>query len=74
MRNEKSLSLAQKLKRKLLGMVRIMKGLTVDSGGAADHVMPIAWLILFIFVKSIGSIRGLHYVAADGTRIPNVGQ
>ena len=23
---------------------------------------------------SFGSIRGLHYVAADGTRIPNVGQ
>ena len=69
---EKSLSIAQKVKRKLMNMVRIKKGLTVDSG-AADHVMPIGWLLMFLVMKSIGSIRGLHYVAADGTRIPNVG-
>ena len=56
-----------------MDMVKIKKVLTVDSG-AADHVMPIGWLLMFLVVKSIGSIRGLHYVAADGTRIPNVGQ
>jgi hypothetical protein len=70
---EQSLSIAQKVKRKLMNMIKIKKGLTVDSG-AADHVMPIGWLLMFLVVKSIGSIRGLHYVAADGTRIPNVGQ
>ena len=37
---EKSLSFAQKVKRKLMDMVKIKKGLAVDSGGA-DHVMPI---------------------------------
>jgi hypothetical protein len=67
------LSIAQKVKRKLMNMVKIKKGLTVDSG-AADHVMPIGWLLMFLVVKSLGMLRGLHYVAADGTRIPNVGQ
>ena len=66
------LSLAQKLKNKIKGMIKIRRGLTVDSG-AADHVMPIGWLILTV-LASIGSKMGLHYVAADGTRIPNVGQ
>ena len=61
------------MKQKLMNMVRIKKGLAVDLG-AADHVMPIGWLVMFLVMKSIGSIRGLHYVAADGTRIPNVGQ
>jgi hypothetical protein len=70
---EQSLSIAQKVKRKLMNMVKIKKGLTVDSG-AADHVMPIGWLLMFLVVKSLGMLRGLHYVAADGTRIPNVGQ
>ena len=70
---EKSLSIAQKVKRKLMDMVKIKKGLTVDSG-AAHHVMPIGSLLMFLVVKSIGSMRGLHSVAADGTRIPNVGQ
>ena len=70
---EQSLSIAQKVKRKLMSMIKIKKGLSVDSG-AADLVIPIGWLLMFLVVKSIGSIRGLHYVAADGTRIPNVGQ
>ena len=70
---DEPLSLAEKLRKKLSSMVKIRKGLTVDSG-AADHVMPIGWLIMFIALKSIGSIRGVHYVAADGTRIANVGQ
>ena len=69
---EKSLSIAQKVTRKLMDVVKIKKGLTVESG-AADHVMPIGWLLMFLVVKSIGPIRGLHYVAADRTRIPNVG-
>ncbi len=34
---EQSLSIAQKVKRKLMNMIKIKKGLTVDSG-AADHV------------------------------------
>ena len=70
---EQSLSITQKVKRKLMDMVKIKKGLTVDSG-AADHMMPIGSLLMFLVVKSIGSIRGLHYLAAGGTRIPNVGQ
>ena len=70
---EKSLSFAQKVKRKPMDMVKVKKGLAVDSG-AADHVMPVGWLLIFLVVKSIGSIRGLHYVAADGTCIPNVSQ
>ena len=56
-----------------LSLEKIKKGLTVDSG-AADHVMPIGWLILLKVLSSVGSRCGLHYVAADGTRIPNVGQ
>ena len=71
--DDADLSLAQKLSKKLMNMVRIRKGLTVDSG-AADHVMPIGWLVMFIVMASIGSKKGLHYVAADGTRIPNLGQ
>ena len=54
-------------------MVKIKKGLTIDSG-AADHVMPLGWLTWLVVVASAGSRRGLHYVAASGTRIPNMGQ
>ena len=36
--------------------------------------MPIGWLILRAVMKSLGSLSGLHYVAADGTTIPDVGQ
>ena len=71
--DKSSISLAQQLKNKFFGMVKIRNGLTVDSG-AADHVMPIGWLIMLVIMQSIGSRRGLHYVAADGTRIPNAGQ
>ena len=61
-----------------MGMVKMRKGRTVDSG-AADHVMPISRLlmfvvVMFVVVKSIGLIQGLQYVAADGTQMPNVGQ
>ena len=36
--------------------------------------MPIGWLIIFAVLQSLGSKRGLHYVAAFGTRTPNVRQ
>ena len=71
--NDKDISIVHKLRKKIAGMVKIRKGLTVDSG-AADHVMPIGWLIMFMVMKSIGQIRGLCYVAANGSRIPNAGE
>ena len=61
------------LKKKLQSMIRVKKGLTIDSG-AADHVMPLGWLAWILVVASAGSLKGLHYVAASGTRIPNKGQ
>ena len=64
---------AAKLKKRLQSMIKIKKGFTIDSG-AADHVMPMGWLTWLIVVASAGSRRGLHYVAASGTRIPNLGQ
>ena len=72
---DKGTNIAQKIKRRLLNMMKVKRGLTVDSG-AADHVMPMGWLPVFLFaiMQSIGSRSGLHYVAADGTRIPNMGQ
>jgi hypothetical protein len=63
----------QRIKKKIAGMTRIKRGLTVDSG-AADNVMPIAWIIGMIVSKSVGSIAGLMYVAANGSKIPNMGQ
>ena len=62
-----------KLKRRLAGMVKVKKGLTIDSG-AADHVIPLGWLVWILMTASAGSLKGLHYVAASGTRIPNMGQ
>jgi hypothetical protein len=62
-----------KLRKRLQSMVQIKKGLTIDSG-AADHVMPLGWLIWILVVASAGSLKGLHYVAASGTRISNMGQ
>ena len=35
---------------------------------------PIGWMFWLAIVASAGSLRGLHYVAASGTRIPNMGQ
>ena len=72
-RDGTQLSWAEKLLRRLAGMIKIRKGLTIDSG-AADHVMPLGWLAWIIMVASAGSLRRLHYVAASGTRIPNLGQ
>ena len=61
-----------KLRKKLQGMVQVKKGLTIDSG-AADHVMPLGWLVWILVVASAGSLKG-YYVAASGIRIPNIGQ
>ena len=66
-------SLAEKLKEKLKSMVKIRRGLTVDSG-AADHVMPISWLTWIVMTMSLGALRGLHYVSASGGRLPNLGE
>ena len=73
--SDRDKGIAKKLKNRLMNMMKVKRGLTVDSG-AADHVMPLGWLpvLLFAIVASLGSKRGLHYVAADGTRIPNLGQ
>ena len=62
-----------RLKKKLESMVKVKKGLTVDSG-AADHVMPLGWIAWIIVVASLGSLRGLHYVSASGNRLPNMGE
>ena len=71
--DEKKGNFLSKLRERLKGMIQIKKGLTIDSG-AADHVMPLGWLVWILVVASAGSLRGLHYVAASGTRIPNMGQ
>ena len=63
-------TLGQRLKEKLASMIWIGKGLTVDIG-AADHVMPLGWLAWMLVVASLGSLRGVHYVSANGTCIPN---
>ena len=62
--------LVNNLRRKL---VKIRRGLTIDSG-AADHVIPMNWIKGMKVVPSPGSRRGVHYVAASGQRIPNLGQ
>ena len=36
------LSLAERLRRRIPGMIKIRRGFTIDSG-AADHVMPTGW-------------------------------
>ena len=65
--------LRQKVRKKISGKVRVKRGFTVDSG-AADSVMPVGWILGMIIRKSLGSIAGLMYVAANGSKIPNVGQ
>ena len=54
--------------------VRLAKGITVDSG-AADNVMPRRLLRgKSKVVPSEASREGVHYVAANGARIPNEGE
>ena len=66
-------SAMEKLKDRLAKMVKVRRGLTVDSG-AADHVLPISWLTWIVLTASLGSLRGLHYISASGGRLPNLGQ
>ena len=66
----KKAGLAARIKAKIENMVRVRKGLTVDSG-AADHVMPMGWIAWLIVTASLGSVKGLHYIAASGDRIPD---
>ena len=61
---------AQHLIRK---MFSVNKGFTVDSGAAA-HVMPRGWITWLVVLASWGSRNGVHYVAANGGRIPNEGE
>ena len=54
-------------------MWSLPRGLTIDSG-AAEHVIPKGWINSIPVTESAGSRRGIHYVAATGTRIPNLGE
>ena len=58
---------------RIANMWQCHRGFTVDSG-AADHVIPWGWVRFVQIVASIGSLAGVHYVAASGTRIPNQGE
>ena len=49
---DEPLSLAEKVRKKLSNVIKIRKGLTVDSG-AADHAMPVGWLIMFVVLKEV---------------------
>ena len=54
---------------KTLGKGRI----TIDSG-AAESVMPENYLTEIPIVPSEGSRRGVRYVTANGSKMPNVGE
>ena len=49
------------------------KGITIDSG-AAECVIPVSCIPDVPIAESEGSKKGVHYVAAGGARIPNIGQ
>ena len=53
---------------------KMARGITVDSG-AADNVMPRRMMRRGMRVRSSEASRaGIHYVAANGSRIPNEGE
>ena len=54
---------------KTLGLGRI----TIDSG-AAESVLPDSMLPEIPLRESAGSRAGLHYIAANGSRMPNMGE
>ena len=54
---EKKKPFMERLRERLASMVRVRKGLTVDSG-AADHVMPAGWLWFLRVRPSQGRDRG----------------
>ena len=60
------------IKTKLKDLFRWHRGLTVDSG-AADSVFPTGWLKRSWIRASLGSLRGLFYIAASNTKIANDG-
>ena len=66
-------SVGRQLQEKIRSMIRIRKGFTVDSG-AADHVMPLGWLAWILVTASLGSIRGVNFISANGAKIPNKGE
>ena len=54
--------------------LRMTRGITVDSG-AADNVLPRRILRKWMKIRASQASRaGVHYVAADGARIPNEGE
>ena len=56
------------------GRVRLRRGITVDSGAAAN-VMPRRMVRNKMRIRpSPGSRAGVHYVAANNGRIPNEGE
>ena len=64
---------AAALRQFLAGMIRLPRGITVDSG-AADSVFPASWLRKALLRASPGSVARQFYVAASGTRLDNLGQ
>ena len=54
-------------------LTRLSRGITIDSG-AADSVFPAKWVKKHMVRPSAGSKNGLHYVAASGTRLANLGE
>ena len=63
----------QRVAAKLRKMFAPHRGITIDSG-AAEHVIPNKWVNCIPVRPSPGSARGVHYVAANGARIPNLGE
>ena len=47
--------------------------MTIDSG-AAESVLPSGMLPHIKMQESVGSRKGVHYIAADGGRMPNLGE
>ena len=58
-------TLGQGPKEKLASMIRMRKGLGVDSG-AADLAILLGLLALILLMASLGSLRVVHYVSANG--------
>ena len=55
-------------------MIKLKRGITIDSG-AANNVMPRRMVRNKKMIRaSASSNRGVHYVAANGGRIPNEGE
>ena len=55
-------------------MIKLKRGITIDSG-AANNVMPRRMVRNKKMIRaSPSSKRGVHYVAANGGRIPNEGE